>query len=146
MINCLAYITPLNVTDRANALNGDYKMSAMALATILMDNLPDCVQHFRTHSLKIVEHLLANTWDKTHFESLFGIRINFIAANHAINHQMFSDSLVYIQVSLPDRHISTNASHTFSFPNFRINSVPNRTFSSIFSQQSHIVWWNYCTH
>lgn len=65
-----------------------------------MNSLPDCEQYFRSHSLDIVEHLLVNTWDAAHFELLFGTRINYIAENHAINYQMFIDSLTYIQVSL----------------------------------------------
>lgn len=101
VINCLAYITPLRVIDSSNSLTGEYKTSATKLSTILMDTLRHCEQYFRTHSMEIVEHLLENTWDGTHFESLFGTHITYIAESHAINHQMFSDSLSYIQVSPP---------------------------------------------
>lgn len=99
VIDCLAYIIPLNTVDRDSSLNGDYQKSAQKVTKVLMESLPDCVEYLKSHSLEIVEHLLANTWDETHFESLFGTRINYIAENHAIKHQTFSDSLIYIQVS-----------------------------------------------
>lgn len=90
------------------------------MADILKQSLPDYARYFQTHSLDIVEHLLANTWDETHFESLFGTRINYIAENHAIKHKNFGDSLIYIQVSSSDgQAFSANFKCFFHF--FRIN-------------------------
>lgn len=85
-----------------------------------MDSLRDCEQYFRTHSLEIVEHLLANTWDKAHFESLFGTHVNYIPEKHAIKHQTFADSLIYIQVSLSNERLFITTTE-FSFLIFRIS-------------------------
>lgn len=64
--------------------------------------------------MDIVEHLLANTWDEAHFETLFGTRINYIAENHAINHKTFGESLIYIEVSMSDANVSNKNSPIFS--------------------------------
>lgn len=99
IFDCMAYMTPLNDKDHPKTLDPAYIESAKKLGEVLIINLPDCTKYFKTHALEIIAPMLANTWDSTYFESLFGFRINYVPENCSISHATFNNAVAYIQVS-----------------------------------------------
>lgn len=71
---------------------------ALNMLKSIKTDIPNVENHFDSHPLEIIEELLSHMWDVTTFRNYFETDIEFVVEKHAIDHDTFKKSLVYIQV------------------------------------------------
>lgn len=98
VVNCLAYLIPLNIQSRNVSVN--YKESGQRTCQALTAEVPQYNTYFETHAVQIFEQLLLNTCDEKFLLDHFDYSIDYITQEHNINVSDLEKCIEYLQVHL----------------------------------------------